>query len=229
MPATLLQLKDQIIIDSGIEGNPKFPSLRLTRLINLAQRKVQTQLNGLGMRKWENSDSLTLSPGTFNIVGIKTSSLSTDFPNMIESPNSIIFIECTGVSNSGLAYEVDKDRFAEQLANTYLAPTEKQPIFMRLAQKVYIAPSTITSATAYYYKNITDLSADSDITEMPAEFEEYIVKNVIIDIEYILGKLADKSGAQNQLANEVSQAYEKFLGKQAELTRTRINEKSKVQ
>lgn len=229
MGATLLQIRDQIIIDAGIEGNPKFPSLRLNRLVNLAQRRVQTQLNGLGMRKWESSDSLTLSAGTFNNVNIKTAPLSTDCPNMLESPNSIIFIECTGVSSSGLAYEIDKDRFAEQLANTYLAPVEKQPIFMRLAQKIYIAPATVATATAYYYKAVTDLSADADATEIPLEFEEFIIKNVIIEIDYVLGKIADKNSAQNQLSNEIAQAYEKFLGKQTELNRTRTKEITKLQ
>lgn len=232
MAATLLQLRDQIIIDAGISGQPLFPSTRINRMINLAQRYVQTQLNGLGMKKWEASDALNITYAATGFAGnaVMTSNLSTDCPNMLESPNSIIFIETTDTnSDYGLAYEVDIKSFQEQLTNTYLAPTTKKPVFMRLANKIYIAPSTTVSATAYYYKAVTDLSSDSATTEIPIEFEEFIIKKVVLDINDILGKLQDKELAQRQLEKDIQATYEKFLGKQAETNRIKNNDKAKLQ
>ena len=229
MSATLLQLRDQCIIDAGIEGEPKFPTTRLNRMINLAQRYVQTNLNGLGIKKWEASDSLTLAAGGFVGTSIKKSDLSVDCPNMLESPNSIIFIDITaGAAEYGLAYEIDVKNFKEQLGNTYLAPVYSSPVFMRLANFIYLAPSTISIATAYYYKAITDLASDSVATEIPIEFEDFIIKKVVLDIDNILGKLQDKELAQRQLEKDINATYEKFLGKQQELNRIKSNDKVKL-
>jgi hypothetical protein len=229
MSATLKNLRDQIIIDSGIEGNPKFPPLRLNRIINLAQRYVQTQLNGLGIKKWEAKDALTLTPDTFIGVAVKTANLSTDCPNMLESPASIIFIETSYNDSYGIAYEIDIKQFEEQILNSYLQPTPNKPIFMRLANKIYIAPNSITSASAYYYKAVTDLANDTDTTEIPLEFEEYIIKRSVMEIDSINGKLQDKQLALQQLDAELRGSYEKFLGKMNEVNRVKINDSAKLQ
>lgn len=230
MASNLKQIRDQIIIDANISGQPAFPTLRLNKMINLAQRYVQTNLNGLGMKKWESSDSLTLSDVDFAGVTTRQSNLSTDCPNMLESPNSIIFIATAGIAgDNSLAYEIDIRKFQEQLNNTFLAPTLAKPIFMRLANKIHIAPDEVITATAYYYKAITDLSADTDITEIPIEFEDFIIKKVVLDIDDILGKLQDKELAQRQLEKDIQSSYEKFLGKQNELNRIKISDNQKLQ
>ena len=225
-------LRDQLIIDAGVEGDPKFPSPRLNRLLNLAQRYVQTELNGLGSKKWEAVDALTLGSGTFVGVNIKKSAvLGTDCPNMLETPSSILFIDCNDGSTYGVAYEVDKDRFLEQISNTYLSSTLKQPIFMRLANYIWLSPATITAASAYYYKAITDLSGDSDVTEIPAEFEEYIIRKAKLEIDAILGKVQEKEMASSELQKDLSSAYEKFLSKQQQEPNraSQQNLKSKMQ
>lgn len=230
--ATLKQLRDQIIIDAGISGQPLFPTTRLDRMINLAQRYVQTNLNGLGMKKWEASDSLTLTATPRGFAGhdVEIANLSTDCPNMLESPNSIIFIQTEDDAGAcGLAYEIDVKSFQEQLENTYLAPTLAKPVFMRLANKLFIAPYSVDSAIAYYYKAVTDLSSDSSTTEIPLEFEDFIIKKVVLDIDDILGKSQDKELAQRSLEKDIQATYEKFLGKQNELNRIKINDKVKLQ
>lgn len=230
--ATLKQLRDQIIIDAGISGQPLFPTTRLDRMINLAQRYVQTNLNGLGMKKWEASDSLTLTATPRGFAGhdVEIANLSTDCPNMLESPNSIIFIQTVDDANNyGIAYEIDVKSFQEQLENTYLAPTLAKPAFMRLANKLFIAPYSVESAIAYYYKAVTDLSSDSSTTEIPLEFEDFIIKKVVLDIDDILGKSQDKEAAQRSLEKDIQATYEKFLGKQNELNRIKINDKVKLQ
>jgi hypothetical protein len=232
MSASLLELRDQIIIDCGIEGNPKFPNPRLNRMINLAQRNVQTELNGLGMKKWENTDALTLGSSTFGGVSVlKSAALGTDCPNILESPSSIIFIECSGGGVYGVAQEVDKDRFLEQIQNTFMVSTLKQPVFMRLANFIWLAPSTISAATAYYYKGISDLTADGNTTEIPTEFEEFIIKKVKLEIDAILGKIQEKESASAEIQNQLTDTFNKFaLAQQPEQNRaTQQDVKSKLQ
>lgn len=232
MASTLKQIRDQIIIDAAISGNPSFPTLRLNKMINLAQRYVQTNLNGLGMKKWETSDTLLLTSTAKGFAGhdVQISDLSTDCPNMLESPNSIIFIQTVDDANAyGIAYEIDIRSFQEQLDNTYLSPTLSKPVFMRLANKIFIAPYTVDQAIAYYYKAVTDLSSDSATTEIPIEFEDFVIKKTVLDINEILGKLQDKELAQRQLEKDIQQSYEKFLGKQQELNRVKANDKAKLQ
>lgn len=228
--ATLKELRDQVIIDAGIEGQPKFPIPRLNRMINIAQRYVQTNLNGLGMKKWETSSGLILLPRSFAGQSVLISELSSNCPNMLESPNSIIFIETTSdPGQNGLAYPVSVDKFLEQLKNTYLAPTYSNPVFMRLANRIYLAPISILEATAYYYKAVADLTADSSQTEIPIEFEEFIIKKTVLDINDILGKIESKELAQRQIEKEMFNVYEKFLSKQAELQRIKNNDNAKLQ
>ena len=232
MAATLLQLRDQIIIDAGVSANPLFPIARLNRMINLAQRYVQTNLNGLGMKKWETSDALTLTPTLTAFAGVnaQVSNLSTDCPNMLESPNSILFITTLDSSaNYGIAYEVEIKAFQEQLLNTYLAPTTLKPVFMRLVNKIYLFPADIASAVAYYCKAVTDLSSDSGTTEIPLEFEDFVIKKVVLDIDDILGKIQDKQIAEVSLEKDIRSSYEKYLGKQAESNRIKITDKVKLQ
>lgn len=225
MSSSLLLLRDQIIIDAGIEGNPKFPTPRLNRIINLAQRYVQTELNGLGMKKFETTDALTLGSSTFAGYSVKKSAvIGTDCPNMLESPSSIIYIDCNNGSTYGIATEVDKDKFLETAKNSLLVPTLKEPVFMRLANYIWLLPSTITAATAYYYKAILDLSGDSDVTEIPTEFEEYIIKKSLLEIEAILGKIQEKELAGAELTKNIQSAYEKFISKQVEPNRANQQE-----
>lgn len=228
MSATLKQLREQVILKTGIQGNPKFPPTWLNQKINLAQRYVQTELNGLGMKKWESSITIgTPSAATYAGVSIKKVATSV-LTNMLESPNSIMQIETTDSTTAGVAREVSVDDFEEIISNSYTAPTLAKPAFMRLANSVWLSPATITSGTAYYYKVVTDLTADDGVTEIPMEFEEFIVKRVALDVDEDNNKLQDKETALKQLSGEINSAYDKFLGKQRETFRTKEREKVKL-
>ena len=100
---------------------------------------------------------------------------------------------------------------------------------MRLNNYVWLAPVDITVATAYYYKAITDLSGDSDTTEIPVEFEEYIIKKSVIEIQSDLGVAQDKEGQIALLNKSITNDYEKFFGKISELTRNKNLNKAKLQ
>lgn len=205
MSSQLSELRDQVILDAGIAGNPNFPTPRLNRIINLAQLFVQRQLNALGMKKWEKSGSLSLSSGNFAGNSLKAASIPSD---LLESPKSIKFIEVDDGSTASIAYEVDPDVMEEQLENSYLAPTISKPVFMRLANNIYMAPNTITSATAYYYKVIPTLSNDTDTTEIPVEYEEYIIKRAVMEIDSMLGKLQDKQVALADLQRDIAASFQ---------------------
>jgi len=229
MAATLLQLRDELILRADVRNHPQFPTLRLNRIINHSARYVQTQLNGLGMKKWETSIATgTLSAGTFGAVSSKTF-LVTVLTGMLESPASIRFIETTdGSTGKGLAYPIDEGVFHEQLSNTYLAPTLTKPAFARISGTIHLAPTTITGGTVHYYKCITDLSADGDITEIPTEFEDFILQKAIIEIEADLNRTENKENKIQALEANLATVYAKFNGKQAELNRNAATTNAKL-
>ena len=225
MSATLLQLRDQLKIDAGIAGVREFPDLRLNRIINLAQRFVQVKLNGLGFKKWETSQLITAGLSAYAWGSAsnnckKVAIGTTYFPDLLETPKSIKMIEVNTSDQDeggyGIAKEVDSDNFHDLLQNTYLTPTVKKAVFMRLSGYVYLAPLSITAATAHYYKAISDLSSDSDKTAIPVEFEEYILKRAVMEVDIILKKITDAAAASAEIETQLKDAYKSFLTKEAE-------------
>lgn len=166
------------------------------------------------MKKWEAVTTLSTQSREEEFVGKPILGIPIDgvqFPQMLESPRSIIFIECSDGTSHGLAYEVDLDMFKDQLENTWLAPSVSSAVFMRLANKILFAPATVTSLKAYYYKAVPDLVNDGDFTTIPVEFEEYVIKKAVAEIDGILGNLEAKQLKTKQIQNEISSAYQKFL------------------
>lgn len=251
--STLKALRDQLVIDAGVEGDPKFPITRLNRMIALAERYVQTELNTYGLKKFEKFATITgadLVSAAFNKAtsNVKTVAISTVITDLLETPSSILFIECDFLLSPSthaysLAYEVDKDKFKESLNNSLLAPTKKNPIFMRLDNQIWIAPLAdgsynLNSITPYYYKRVTDISAivspatdaEDNLTEIPAEFEEYIVKKAKLEIDVILEKVQNRQSIANQLQQEIQSANQKFINKQVEMNRANTRDiKTKMQ
>ncbi len=226
---TLAQIRDQVILDAGIKNNPDFPPLRLTNSINLAQRYVQTMLNGLGFKHWETSIAIgTPTAGFHGATAILTFPVST-LVDMLESPSSILMIETTSLTTKGIARPVDPNVFEEQVSNTYLLPTLAKPIFTRLSGNVLLSPSTITGGTAHYYKSVANLSADADTSDIPIEFIEFVVKKAVNDVNESLGKLQNSAKATQELETKLSEVYQKFHGKQAEQNRNKINDTAKLQ
>jgi hypothetical protein len=212
---TLLQFRDQLKAKRPeIKGNSNFPDAWLTRLVNDSQRFVQVNLAHLGIKKWEATDALTLSAGAHAEQTVKTANLATDCPNrLFDGKDAIKHIECGTTSGGGnvlygIAKYIDDDLFSEQLRNTYLAPTLSQPVFTRINNLIYLAPSTITLATASYYKAITELSADGDLTAIPEVFEEFIVKKALTEIDEILGKINEKQVLVNELTSDIRKTFE---------------------
>lgn len=232
MPAisnTLVQLRDQVYLDAGVKNDPNFPPARLIRVINLAQRYVQTMLNGLGFKAFEKSIAIgTPSAGFHGATAIKTFAVST-LVDMLESPSSILLIETTDGIIKGIARPVDPNVFEEQISNTYLAPTLAKGVFTRLSGNILLAPSTITSGTAHYYKNLAELSADADVSEIPVEFIEFVIKKAVLDINESLGKLQNTAKATSDLENRLTEVYQKFHGKQQEQNRNKVNDNAKLQ
>ena len=226
---TLVQLRDQVYLDAGIKNDPNFPPARVNRIINLAQKYVQTMLNGLGFKKFEKSVSIgTPSAGFHGATAIKTFPVST-LEDMLESPSSILMIETSDGSTKGIARPIDPNVFEEQISNTYLAPSLAKGVFTRLSGNILLSPATITQGTAHYYKNIAELSSDYDTSEIPVEFIEFVIKKAVLDINESLGKLQNTAKATQDLENRLSEVYQKFHGKQQEQNRNKANDSAKLQ
>jgi hypothetical protein len=278
---SLTQLRDQIELDANIKGNPDFGVIRLNRIINLAQRYVQAQLNGLGHKKWETAIPITPIAGTFSGKNIKKIGVN-NLTNMLESPRSIIFIEVTDGTLFGVAFPTDANKFKSKVVNTYDQASMLDPVFTRLANLILLTPSAITSGTVYYYKCINDLS-DSTLTitgatagsgivtvtvvnhgltdgdsisiagalgmtdlnstfqvmaltsntfsvplstsqswssggvittysQIPVEFEDFIVRKAVMDIGINQGKIQNKENAMTEFNNDLTNVFNKFYG-----------------
>ena len=219
MSTTLLNLVEQIRTDYNLWNDEFFPNTRLIPMINLAQRDVQTKLGVLGLDKFESaSGSLTPDAATFLGNNVKSITInSTNLPNFLERSDSIRFVECSDGTNYGFTDKpVTSGKFKDHLLNSFLSPTVSEPECIRLDNKIYLAPSTITSAIVHYYSLVTDLSAYNDPTAIPDDFAGYIVKLVGIEIESIQGKLQDKQLAIQELDKNISDSFKSFMDKQTE-------------
>ena len=183
MATTLKQLRDQIRLDARIKNKTQYPDLRLTNDINLAQRQLQLKIREL----WRNQSSLaatstTLPAITFGDVSLKAVAFS-DITGLLKAPGSIAFIGTTDGANTGIAYEVDRFEFQERANNTY-GSSVTNPCFTIQGEtaegtSIWLVPATITTATVYYEKLITDLSADGDILEIPDDYMKQLKDMVI--------------------------------------------------
>ena len=211
--ATLLELKDLVKAKRPeTMDNPSFLGGFIDELINQAQRFVQLNLAHLGIKEWETTDVLSLSSGTLAEKTVKTAPLSTDCPNrLFDDERAIKYLDCAGPPNTnyqGFAFYIDDEIFLNRLRNSLLVPTLVEPIFTRHNQLLVIAPSTITSATAHYYKQVTDMTTDATKTEIPEMYEEHIVKRVLVDVDDVLGKLQNKQASLQQLTADLQQSFQ---------------------
>ena len=70
--------------------------------------------------------------------------------------------------------------------------------------KIYIAPSTLDTATAHYYKETTDMSSDSSTLDLPESFNTFVMRLVEMRIEDKMGKLNDKDEKMRELDKDIS-------------------------
>ena len=214
MASTLVQLRDLVIANTGIKGDPNFAHALLNRCVNDAQRDVQLKLFNLGYTEFKSSDSLTLTAAAYSSGSnnVKTAPLSSDCPTRMGIPNWLLFIEVNdsgaGGTSYGVAYPVSAGVFKEQLRNTYLAPTTLYPICTVLDDKLYLAPLAIDVATAHYYKEVTDMSADSSTLDLPESFSSFVARSVEMRVEDRKGKLQDKQAAMQELDKDLAQTFQ---------------------
>ena len=211
--ATLLELKDLVKAKRPeTMDNPSFLGGFIDELINQAQRFVQLNLAHLGIKEWETTDVLSLSSGTLAEKNVKTAPLSTDCPNrLFDDERAIKYLDCKGATNGnfeGFAFYVDDEVFLRRLRNSFQVPTLLEPIFTRHNQLILIAPSTVISAIAHYYKQVADMTTDAANTQIPEMYEEHIVKRVLVDIDDILGKLQNKQMDLQQLTTDLQQSFQ---------------------
>lgn len=212
MASTLVQLRDLIKANTGVKESPDFKNALINRWINDAQKQIQLKLFHMGYKEFLGSDSLTLSGVTLGDKSLNSAPLSTDCPNRMGVPNWLVFIDCSnsggGATDKGLAYPVSNRVFLEHLRNTFLAPTDNQPLCTIINDLLYIAPSTIDTATAHYYKEVTDMSSDSDTMDLPEAYATFLTRLVEMRIEDRKGKLQDKQAAMMELDKDLKEAFQ---------------------
>lgn len=206
MAQTLQNLRDEIYADlPQIAGQKRFPTTRLNRYINEAQWFVQVELNGLGMKKWEFSASLTLSAATIFGISVKQASVPID---ILESPTSILGIDC--VTGWAWGPGVDINAVAQKWISTTETPTATQPEFCRLSGKIDIFPSSISSATIYYLQRLPSLALDNDTISVPDEFVKFVIQHAEDDVRRALGELQNIKQAEAEIAKNIAEQVEKF-------------------
>jgi hypothetical protein len=215
--STLKEIRDQIKIDAGILGDKDYPDLRLNKMINLSCRYTQIQLNGLGAKKWESSVNCTLTASLFTGINVKTFNLFTAIPNLAEGKNAVRFIEISDGTRFGVAYPIEDTLFYEEISNSFLSPTIRKPKFSRMENTIVISPASVTTALAHYYKVVTDLVNDNDVSEIPIEYDDLIIKQVLITVDSIRGKLQDKNLALQELDKNIGDTFQKYAMKESEV------------
>jgi hypothetical protein len=275
MPITLLNYREQIQIDYKVDGDPNFPASRILVFINQAQRFVQMQLNGLGIKRWEKATRFTtpvsVTNGTLvsgqiytittagtadfsNVAIVLSGTINTNgcifqasgniaptswtgatlttvgltpsafisgtnnaqsiqlsyLPSLAESPAALRFIETSDGISWNQAKEANEGSLNNHLNNSLMTPTAKDSIFWRSDGIIYISPVSISTAIVHFYRVVTDLVNDNDITEIPIEFMEYVIKRVGVEIDYIRKQIPDKESAIVGVANAITNAYQKF-------------------
>lgn len=210
---TLKVIRDLVILDCGIQANPQFPPVRVNKEINLAQYYVQMQLNGLGMKHWEKVGNGNVLMGSFAGTPCRLITVSSDLPDMLEMPGAIKYITTTGVGGvNGIGFEVDDRQFLKQMLNTYSAPSLTEPIFCRVGGQIFAAPNTISTIQFTYYKRVAPLTTDASLSEIPDEYEDFILARAEFQIKNKMGLIKDAVLESKAIDNAIAEAYNKYLG-----------------
>ena len=175
---TFRQMIDKTILDAGILEDEIFPEARVKEELNLAQRAIQVKLNGLGLKKWETSSSPSVSNTTWAGYNVSYVSIPTD---MLEG-NNIVNAVTSATGGNGYATMIDESKFYERIKNTYLIPTAKYPVMVRLDQKLYFFPRP-TSVSLVYRKYLPTLTSDSDVSGLPLEYHDLMVQKAVLEIK----------------------------------------------
>lgn len=234
--ATLIQIRDQLIIDANVLGDPMFQKARLNRIINEAQYYVQKELANLGIKGWEDSDSPAISAAVFGSYGNNTwsftlASMKSNVPDYLECKHPILYINLTCLTAEMLAFaiarEVEPKRFLDMIQNTYLSPgwtvgsSKNEAIFTIADNVVYISPYVIASQTSltakvFYRKRVAELTTDAGVSEIPNEFIPLVIQKGIVDIKEIKKELNDKQIAMAELKSDITSTFEKYKGQTIE-------------
>ena len=79
MNMTLKQFRDFGTIKTSIEGNRLFPEARLNFMINKAIKFVQSNLNGLGYKRWEKSAIYSTTASVGAVITVTINNAGTNY------------------------------------------------------------------------------------------------------------------------------------------------------
>lgn len=294
MGRTLKQLRDEIYADfPQIRQNPDFPIARLNQWLNEAVSFVQVELNGLGMKAWEASQTLTLTGDQIGRTPVKKAPVPSD---ILESPDAIIMVDCslpTGLTtyilsvsgitssptigsvyvNGGYQYTViaeylagtapsisgalivtgtvappqtgtivlssgagdatitysaysilanpggvavgpgvDPRMLQDNMDNGYWYANQLRPQFFRLANYIYIVPSSISSATIYYLRALPSMVNDGDVCGIPTAFQHFVIWQAENFVKEKLGFVQSIEDESAKVAAQLAEQFQKMAG-----------------
>lgn len=127
------------------------------------------------------------------------------------------------------AEEVSIEKFNRDSTNTYLAPTTTNIVYKRngdqsSTQIIEFLPNTIKYSYIYYYYRLADLTADSDVSPIPSEYEELLIIDVAVKC---YSRLRSMEGVQEKMV-EYDRKIQALQGDYTNLLNTRQVDKIRI-
>lgn len=153
----------------GDVGQTQFTPLELKQWINAGQQDVANRLDNITSRWFGKSTAINtvLNQEEYDIptdarriraVGLKASAEATDYAQCMM---------------------MDVNKFGATQNNSFYAPSATQPFWYQWGTKLGIKPipsAVITGGIkVWYYKRLPLLSADTDVSEIPEEYQNLII------------------------------------------------------
>lgn len=151
--------------------------------------------------------------------------------------NGSQMVNATGTSNIGAgsgngwspAVEVSIERWNRDNSNTYLAPTSTNITYKRngdynASQILEFRPNSVTYSYIYYYYRLADLTADSDTSPIPSEYEELLIIDVCIKAYH---RLKSMEGIQEKTI-DYDRKMSALMNDYAELLKSRTVDKVRI-
>lgn len=207
--ASLIEIRDKISINTGVEGSEFFPPLRLNDIINNSTIWLGTELVSFGVKRFETQANITslLNNSDFGGTEVKSVELNEiNFPGILLTQNPLRFIEVRdNYSRKGIASEITSSLFDDLCKNEFTKPSINNSSFCIESGKVFIAPGTIVQATAHYNRKIIFAVNNTDQIDLPDYLTPFLVKKCVAEIRGILGNQLQHGESDDEIILAIRQ------------------------
>ncbi|MBE2280282.1 MAG: hypothetical protein IAE91_07820 [Ignavibacteriaceae bacterium] len=207
--ASLIEIRDKISINTGVEGSEFFPPLRLNDIINNSAIWLGSKLVSLGVKRYETQVNITslLTNSDFGGIEVKTVEVNeSNFPGILLTQNPLRFIEVRdNSSRKGIAIEISSSGFDDLCKNEFTKPSINNSFFCLESGKIFIAPATIVQATAHYNRKIIYAVNNTAQIDLPDYLIPFLVKKCVAEIKGILGNQLQQGESDEEIISAIRQ------------------------